>query len=132
MNNQELWQRYQDWLYFNKDLSLYLDVSRMRFNEQWVTAMEPQFSQAFKYMANLEQGAIANPDENRRVGHYWLRNPDLAPEELKNEILNNLERIEEFAHKVINGSIHPPKAPLFTDILSGLSVLYSPSHCTLE
>ena len=118
MNNQELWQRYQDWLYFNKDLSLYLDVSRMRFNEQWVTAMEPQFSQAFKYMANLEQGAIANPDENRRVGHYWLRNPDLAPEELKNEILNNLERIEEFAHKVINGSIHPPKAPLFTDILS--------------
>ena len=118
MNNQELWQRYQDWLYFNKDLSLYLDVSRMRFNEQWVTAMEPQFSQAFKYMANLEQGAIANPDENRRVGHYWLRNPDLAPEELKNEILNNLERIEEFAHKVIKGSIHPPKAPLFTDILS--------------
>ena len=29
-------------------------------------------------MAALEKGAIANPDENRMVGHYWLRAPDLA------------------------------------------------------
>ena len=34
MNTQELWERYQDWLYFNEDLGLYLDVSRMRFDEQ--------------------------------------------------------------------------------------------------
>jgi glucose-6-phosphate isomerase len=32
-------------------------------------------------MAALEAGAIANPDpeEMRRVGHYWLRTPSLAP-----------------------------------------------------
>ncbi len=36
MNTQELWQRYQDWLYFNEDLGLYLDVSRMRFDEHLV------------------------------------------------------------------------------------------------
>ncbi|HGG57858.1 MAG TPA: glucose-6-phosphate isomerase, partial [Nannocystis exedens] len=35
---------------------------------------------ALEAMAKLEGGAIANPDENRRVGHYWLRNPDLAPD----------------------------------------------------
>jgi glucose-6-phosphate isomerase len=35
---------------------------------------------AFKAMSELEKGAIANPDENRRDGHYWLRNPALAPE----------------------------------------------------
>ena len=118
MNAQELWQRYQDWLYFNEDLSLYLDVSRMRFNEEWVTALEPKFAQAFKDMAALEQGAIANPDENWRVGHYWLRNPDLAPEELKIEIVNNLDKIEAFAQKIRNGTIHPPQAPQFTDVLS--------------
>ena len=35
--------------------------------------------QAFEAMDALERGAIANPDENRMVGHYWLRAPDLAP-----------------------------------------------------
>ena len=82
MNTQELWQRYQDWLYFNEDLGLYLDVSRMRFDERLVATLEPKFAQAFKDMAALEQGAIANPDENRMVGHYWLRNPELAPAEI--------------------------------------------------
>ena len=83
MNTQELWQRYQDWLYLNKDLGLYLDVSRMRFDERLVESLEPKFAQAFQDMTELEQGFIANPDENRMVGHYWLRNPELAPENLK-------------------------------------------------
>ena len=30
-------------------------------------------------MDALEKGAIANPDEKRMVGHYWLRAPELAP-----------------------------------------------------
>ena len=45
MNTQELWQRYQDWLYFNEDLGLYLDVSRMRFNDLMVESLEPKFAQ---------------------------------------------------------------------------------------
>ncbi len=118
MNTQELWQRYQDWLYFNEDLGLYLDVSRMRFDERLVATLEPKFTQAFKDMAALEQGAIANPDENRMVGHYWLRNPELAPANLKNEIVDNLDHIEDFVRKVHNGTIHPPLAPKFTDVLS--------------
>lgn len=31
-------------------------------------------------MHQLELGSIANPTEGRQVGHYWLRNPSLAPE----------------------------------------------------
>ena len=34
---------------------------------------------AFAAMDALEAGAIANPDEKRMVGHYWLRDPTLAP-----------------------------------------------------
>ena len=30
-------------------------------------------------LAGLEAGAIANPDEGRQVGHYWLRDPARAP-----------------------------------------------------
>ena len=118
MNTQELWQHYQDWLYFNEDLGLYLDISRMRFDERLLATLEPKFSQAFKDMAALEQGAIANPDENRMVGHYWLRNPELAPTELKHEIIGNLDQIEAFAQKIHKGVIHPPLAPKFTDVLS--------------
>ncbi len=118
MNTQALWQRYQDWLYFNENLGLYMDVSRMRFNEQLVATLEPKFAQAFSAMAALEQGAISNPDENRMVGHYWLRNPELVPAHLKNEIIDTLDQIEAFVRKFHNARIHPPLAPRFTDVLS--------------
>ncbi len=37
-------------------------------------------------MLEIEAGAIANPDEGRQVGHYWLRAPDLAPGPLQHDI----------------------------------------------
>ncbi|MCX7106997.1 MAG: hypothetical protein NTV66_05390 [Methylococcales bacterium] len=118
MTKLELWQRYQEWLYYNRDLDFYLDISRIRFDEHLLTTLKPKFTKAFNDMSALEQGAIANPDENRMVGHYWLRNPDLAPAKLKDEIINNLEQIEAFVKKIHAGTIHPPQAPKFTHILS--------------
>ena len=35
---------------------------------------------ALDAMRKLEAGGIANPDEGRRVGHYWLRAPGRSPE----------------------------------------------------
>jgi len=114
-----LWQRYQDWLYYHKELGFYVDVSRMRFDDAFVEALQPKFEKAFKDMAALEGGAIANPDENRMVGHYWLREPDLAPTpELKQDIVQTIEQIEAFSQKIHSGAIHPPQAPHFTDIIS--------------
>lgn len=119
MDATALWQRYQEWLYFHEKLGFYLDVSRMRFDDAFVDALQPKFTKAFADMVELEKGAIANPDENRMVGHYWLRNPDLAPTpELTQEIVATVEQIEEFAEKVHTGAIHPPKAPRYTDIIS--------------
>ncbi|MGL5194920.1 MAG: glucose-6-phosphate isomerase, partial [Chroococcales cyanobacterium] len=86
MDAQSLWKRYQDWLYYHEGLGLYLDISRMRFDDAFVESMKPKFAQAFEDMKALEAGAVANPDEGRMVGHYWLRNPDIAPTpELKQE-----------------------------------------------
>jgi len=119
MDAAALWQRYQDWLYYHEGLEFYLDISRMRFDDAFVEAMLPKLEKAFKDMDALEGGAIANPDENRMVGHYWLRDPDLAPTpELQQEILNTLEQIEDFTEKVHTGAIHPSGKLQFTDILS--------------
>jgi glucose-6-phosphate isomerase len=118
MNTKKLWQRYEKWLYYHEGLELYLDISRMRFDDALVKTLKPKFEKAFKDMKALEGGAIANPDENRMVGHYWLRDPDLAPAQLKKEIVETLTQIEAFTQKVHDGTIHPPSATKFTDILS--------------
>jgi len=119
MDAAALWQRYQDWLYYHEGLEIYVDVSRMRFDDAFVETLTPKFEQAFKTMAALEAGAIANPDENRMVGHYWLRAPELAPTpEIQKEIVDTLEQVEAFASKVHRGEIHPKQAAKFTDVLS--------------
>jgi glucose-6-phosphate isomerase len=75
--------------------------------------------QAYQAMDRLEKGDIANPDENRMVGHYWLRNPSLAPTaEIISDIKSTLERIKSFAADVHSAKIKPPNADRFTRALS--------------
>ncbi|NOT84190.1 MAG: glucose-6-phosphate isomerase [Methylococcaceae bacterium] len=118
MNTQDLWQRYQDWLYFNEKLGMYLDISRIHFSDILLKQVQPKFTKAFTAMAALEAGAIANPDENRMVGHYWLRNPEIAPAPFKEEVEETLAEIDDFVQKVHQGIIHPPHESNFTDVLS--------------
>ncbi|KAE9609078.1 putative glucose-6-phosphate isomerase [Lupinus albus] len=116
-----LWHRYVDWLYQHKDLGLYIDVSRVGFTDEFVNHMEPRFEKAFRAMVELEKGAIANPDEGRMVGHYWLRDPNRAPNPfLKTQIQNTLQAICNFANDIISAKIKPPSSPegRFTQILS--------------
>ena len=114
-----LWQRYQDWLYYHPGLGVYLDISRMRFDDALVSQLQPKFVKAFADMVALEAGAIANPDEQRMVGHYWLRNPDLAPTAaIRTEITTTIDSIAAFAQKVHSGSIHSPQGGKFTDFIT--------------
>ncbi len=106
-----LWTRYQNYFLRNAQLGFSLDVSRMRFGADFLAKMEPLAQRAFTQMTALEAGAIANPDENRMVGHYWLRAPQLAPSaELRAEIESTNASIAQFA-----AEIHA--AGKFTDIL---------------
>jgi len=74
--------------------------------------MEPAMQRAYAEMDALEGGAIANPDEQRMVGHYWLRTPALAPTAaLRAEIEATLAHIKQFAARV-----HAEGE--FTDVLS--------------
>ncbi|MBF2079200.1 MAG: glucose-6-phosphate isomerase [Synechococcales cyanobacterium T60_A2020_003] len=119
MDKRALWQRYQDWLYYHDGLDIYLDISRIAFSAEDVAALEPKFSKAFQAMDALEKGAIANPDEERMVGHYWLRDPERSPSsEIKAEIQTTLDQIHTFVQKIHAGDIRPPQATKFTDVLS--------------
>lgn len=105
-NPNALWKRYVDWLYQHKELGLYLDVSRVGFSDEFIEEMEPRLQKAFKDMEELEKGAIANPDERRMVGHYWLRSPHLAPNSfLRLQIENTLEAVCQFANDVVSGKV---------------------------
>ena len=98
-------------------LGFALDVSRAPAPSGFSEKMAPALARAFADMAALEKGAIANPDEKRMVGHYWLRTPELAPNPaLTAEIKNTLADIEAFAKKVHQGAV-AGSAGKFTDLL---------------
>ncbi len=104
------WSRFKSLYYTNPELGVALDISRMPFPDDFLATMEPRIQEAYSAMAELEKGAIANPDENRMVGHYWLRAPQLAPTpEISHEISDTLKSIKEFAGKVHSGEIAGPK-----------------------
>jgi glucose-6-phosphate isomerase len=114
-----LWKRFQRYLCRVSSLELSLDVSRMRFEDSFIERMADPLQGAFAAMDALERGAIANPDENRMVGHYWLRAPDLAPSsEIAREIRETIADVKSFATAVHGGAIRPPTSPRFTRVLS--------------
>ncbi|NBR58411.1 MAG: glucose-6-phosphate isomerase [Opitutaceae bacterium] len=100
------WTRFQSLYYTHPKLGLSLDISRMPFPDDFLEKMQPELQQAWTDMAALEAGGIANPDENRMVGHYWLRAAHLAPtDELRSAISTSLEAIKTFVAKVHGGEI---------------------------
>ena len=104
------WSRFKTHFYHNDALGVSLDVSRIPFPDEFLAQMAPKMEQAFADMAALERGAIANPDEHRMVGHYWLRTPSLAPTpEIRAEILDTLARIVSFTTSVHSGEVAGPK-----------------------
>ena len=113
-----LWQRFQRYFLYYRDLDFSLDISRMKFPEDFFEKMQPKIENAFAAMRELEAGAIANPTENRMVGHYWLRNPALAPTpELKAEIQGTINRIKSFAKDVHVGKIAAENGEQFKHVL---------------
>jgi len=113
------WQRFQQYYCACPEIDLSLDISRIHLEDEDLTRMEPAMQAAFAAMDELEKGAIANPDEKRMVGHYWLRAPQLAPTpEIRREIEDTLKAIHKFATGVHAGAIKPPGAERFSKLLS--------------
>ena len=119
MSPFNLWKRYQQYLCPVPSLGLTLDVSRMRFEDGFLDRMAAPTQRAFEAMDALERGGIANPDEKRMVGHYWLRAPDRAPSPaIAAEIRSTLAEVKRFAGAVHDGTIRTPEGLRFTRVLS--------------
>ena len=100
------WDRFKKYYLPIEKLNFSLDISYMDFSSSFFRKMETKINSAFDSMEDLENGAIANPDENRMVGHYWLRMSQLAPnKKIEKEIDLNFEQIQLFSSLVRSGSI---------------------------
>jgi glucose-6-phosphate isomerase len=111
-------ENYTDNLLRYPDLGFSLDLSRMDIAPSFRKEMEGKVFKALADMKSLEGGAIANPDEGRMVGHYWLRKPELAPsDELRKQITEPLAALKNFAAKVHSGEIKAPGGSHFQNLL---------------
>lgn len=112
------WARFCDLLWHHDPLGLWLDVSRMALTAAEMQNLEAPLAQAFDAMDALEKGAIANPDEGRQVGHYWLRHPDLAPDRsVADHISGEVRRLQAFGQDVLGGNLTAPGGQPFSDVL---------------
>jgi glucose-6-phosphate isomerase len=115
------WDRYKHDLCVVPSVGLTLDISRMASPgdlDAHLEKMSAPMKKAFDAMEALEKGAVANPDENRQVGHYWLRDPSRAPTaEHRTAIETTLASISTFAAEVHAGKIKSETGAPFTDLL---------------
>jgi glucose-6-phosphate isomerase len=120
-SKQQLWQRFQKYYTEYPQLGLALDLSRMNFPDNYFDSMEPPMRKAFDAMVDLERGGIANPDEKRMVGHYWLRNPALAPtREIRSAIESTVAGIKSFAGDVHSGNLKGVRGKFTRLLLIGI------------
>ena len=118
MDRLKLWDRYRRYLTRVPAVGLSMDVSRMDFQPADLRGLQPAADKAVDAMNQLEGGAIANPDEQRMVGHYWLRDADRAPTpELRDVIRKTVDDVAAFAADVHARRLKPPKAQRFTNVL---------------
>jgi glucose-6-phosphate isomerase len=102
----ELWQRFRAWRVDVPGVGISVDVSRVRLPARSLPDMAPALSSGLAAMARLEQGAIANPDENRMVGHYWLRAPERAPTaDIRTAVEQAQTAVRHFAQDVRAGVV---------------------------
>jgi glucose-6-phosphate isomerase len=96
-----------------------VDLSRIGLGDSELSEYCKAFPGVLAAMASLEGGSIANPDEGRMVGHYWLRNSSLAPtSQIRDEIFVTLERLSSFVAGIHAGRLSSPSGAPFDSLLS--------------
>ena len=102
-------QHYSQQLVRYPEMGISLDFSKISLTPDFMESMQDRITRAYSDIAALEAGSIANPDEGRMVGHYWLRNSDLAPTaELKLLIDEPIADLKSFAAAIHSASIVAP------------------------
>jgi glucose-6-phosphate isomerase len=93
-----------------------LDLTRTGVTASAIDALP--WERAFAEMEALEAGNIANPDEGRQVGHYWLRAPERAPTIAQGKAIGGTrDAVLDFAEGVRTGEIAAPDGEPFTEVI---------------
>ena len=115
------WNSFKEHYLYINELDFALDYSRIRFSERFFQDNEKKIQSAFSAMEVLEAGSIANPDEGRQVGHYWLRNASLAPDSEKQKaIMSSLRAIDSIVDKVHSGTCSGEKGAFKNLLIIGI------------
>jgi len=121
LTREQLWKRFQERYVQVPELGLALDLSRVDFPDDFFRRMEPPMQRAYQAMAALEKGSIANPDEKRMVGHYWLRNSALAPDAgIRAAIDETIAAVKGFAAEVHAEKTAGAKGPFRNLLVIGI------------
>jgi glucose-6-phosphate isomerase len=100
------------------DPPLELDLADADLRDEQLAALDAPLRAALEAMRDLEKGALANRDERRMVGHYWLRAPARAPDaETSETIRTTIAAVLAFAERVHRGQLGPPEGGTFAKVL---------------
>ena len=114
------WTMYSNTVLYSPKTKLMMEWGGMGMDPEYIFSMEKKMNTAMRAMHELEGGAIANPDEERMVGHYWLRAPKLAPtKELTKEITDTLAHIKAFVADVHSGKVCGEKGGTMRNVMVG-------------
>lgn len=80
-----------------KDLGIELDFSRLDLPDDLGDRYASQIQSAQAEMAAIEAGELVNRSEQRQVGHYWLRAPELGPGDVGSTIQQAWQQMQTFA-----------------------------------
>lgn len=115
------WENFKKYFVYLHPLKVSLDTSKVKFKDNFFQSMQSKIVRAFNEMEALEMGHLSNPDEKRMVGHYWLRNFQLAPKQAINIALHdNWLKVRAFADKVINQELQGSSGPFKTLLCIGI------------
>jgi glucose-6-phosphate isomerase len=108
----ELWQRFQSGRACAS--GVVLDTSRIGWDAGFFERMSADAARALSEMEKLETGSLANSDEKRRVGHYWLRSPERAPElDIAEAVETSLGAVKNFVARVHDGEQRTERDTVF-------------------
>ena len=69
-SSQNQWNRFCELLFYDHQIGLWLDVSRMKINIQDFVELKPQFEKAFQAMDSLEKGEIEEKEQDSSLSSY--------------------------------------------------------------
>ncbi len=121
MSTHPSWRHFKESYLTCPTIGLGLDLSRVGFPPDFEKKTAASLKRAFAEMASIEAGKEVNTTHGWMVGHYWLRDPKLAPQpDLQEAIRKALDEVQKFAAAVHGGEIRGAHGPFRNVLLIGI------------